>query len=334
MTRALVSGANGFAGSALCRRLAQEGLRVVALVRATSDLSLLADVPCERVTGSLEDAASLRAATRGVDLIFHAAANVSDWGTLAEHRRVNVEGTRRLLAAAVENGVRRFVYVSSVAVHSFIDVRNMDENSPQLPTPFAYCQSKREAEALVQAAHQAGAIETVIIRPGDLYGPGDRVVLLRMGGLLRCGLMAHIGGGNKLGAFTGVENLAHALLLAGTLPQAAGQAYVITDGVQMSWREYFRQLTAALGYPEPRLSIHPRLAYALASLLEGIWRQLRLKSRPPVTRYLVTHLSNDFHFSIAKAQLRSSVRMRKAHCRDCSPHRLPAPPFWRASSWR
>jgi len=302
MQRALVTGANGFVGATLCRKLVEQGVLVRALVRRTSDLSLLQGVPVEQVVGALEERASLLEATRGVEVVYHVAAAVTDWGELAYFRRVNVEGTRHVLEAAAQNGVPRFVYVSSVAVHSFTGAQDMDERSPQWPTPFPYCQSKREAEALALAYHRQGRISVTIVRPGDVYGPGDRVSLLGFAPLLERGCMATVAGGNRLGAFTYVENLADGLILAGTRPEAIGEAYVITDGIRLTWRAYFEKLAAALDRPGPRFSVPAKPAYAVAALLEATYRLLRIRHRPPITRYLMVHLGKDFHFSIAKAQ--------------------------------
>jgi nucleoside-diphosphate-sugar epimerase len=298
----LVTGANGFVGAALCRKLVERGNSVRGLVRKTSDLSLLEGVPIERAIGAMDDPPSLADAMRGVEVVYHVAAAVSDWGPLAYFRRVNVEGTRNVLEAAVGNGVRRFVYVSSAAVHNFIGAQDMDERSPQLPTPFPYCQSKREAEALVLEYHRQGKIAATIVRPGDVYGPGDRVALLNLAGLLETGRMAYVGRGEKLGAFTYVENLADGLILAGAVERPAGEAYVITDGVKLTWRAYFEKLTLALGVPKPRFFVNPALAYAAASALEFVYRLFHVSSRPPITRYLIVHLSRDFHFSIEKAR--------------------------------
>jgi nucleoside-diphosphate-sugar epimerase len=282
--------------------LLEHGDVVRGLVRSTSDLSLLTGLAVERVTGSLEDAASLVAATRGVGTVYHVAGAVSDWGPLAFFRRINVEGTRHVLDAAVANGVKRFVYVSSTAVHSFTGARDMNETSPQFPTPFPYCQSKREAEALTLKYHRREAIQATIVRPGDIYGPGDRTSLLKLAGLLEAGRMAYIGRGETLGAFTYVENLADGLILAGTTSGTAGQAYVITDGLQLSWRSYFEGLSEALNLPRPRIYVPPWLAWAAASVLEGAYHLFRIRSRPPITRYLVAHLSHDYSFRIDKVR--------------------------------
>ena len=298
----LVTGANGFVGSTLCRKLAQRGDVVRGLVRVTSDLSLLAGIPVRLVIGALDAPPSLEEATRDIDLVYHVAGAATDWGTLEEFRQVNVEGTRNLLQASIQNHVQRFVYVSSAAIHGFTDHQDMDERSPQPPTIFPYCQSKREAEALALAVHSQGRIEVTIIRPGDVYGPGDRVALLKTSGLLEAGKLATVGSGDKLGAFTYVENLADALILAGITEKAAGEVYIITDGIKLTWRAYLEKLASELGVPGPRLRVNPKLAYAAASALEFAYRLFRLRHRPPITRYLVEHLRNDYHFRIDKAR--------------------------------
>lgn len=300
--RVLVTGANGFVGAALCRKLVDRGDEVRGLVRKTSDLSLLDGINIQKIVGSLEEPIFLEKVTKGIELVYHVASAVSDWGTLEHFRRVNVEGTRNVLEASIRNRVKRFVYVSSVAVHSFIGAQEMNEESPQLPTPFPYCETKREAEGLVLEAHRRERIKVAIVRPGDVYGPGDRTSLLKMAKILESGRMAFVGGGKALGAFTYVENLVDGLILAGTKREAEGEVFVITDGIKLSWRDYFEKLTAALNVSRPRVSVSPTLAYAAAVFFEFFYRHLRIRSRPLITRYLITHLRNDFHFSIDKAK--------------------------------
>jgi len=300
--RVLVTGANGFVGATLCKKLVAKGYAVRGLVRKTSDLSLLKDVSLELVVGSLDDRESLKKAVQGVHVVYHVAAAVTDWGTLEFFRRVNVEGTRNMLEASVHAKVKRFVLVSSVAVQDFIGGQDMDEETEKDPTPFPYCQSKREAEALALSYHQSSKMDVTIIRPGDVYGQGDRVSLLKMASMLEKGQMMTIGGGRVLGAFTYVENLVDGIILAGTHPKASGEVFIITDGEKVTWRRYFETLTRELALPKPRISIHWRIAWILASVLEFVHHTFSLKKRPLVTRYLVAHLRRDFHFSITKAQ--------------------------------
>jgi nucleoside-diphosphate-sugar epimerase len=300
--KVLVTGANGFVGAMLCRKLLEHGNRVVGLVRKTSDLSLLEHLPVRLVVGSLEDRASLNQALRSVKLVYHAAAAVSDWGELEMFRRINVEGTRSLIEAAIQAGVKRFVYVSSIAVHSFIGASNLDETAPQLPTIFPYAKSKREAEKMVLTYHRQKKIQVTIVRPGDIFGPGDRVALLKMAPLLEKGIMGIVDNGRALGAFAYVENLVDGMILAGTRSEAVGQAYVITDGIKLTWKQYFEKLTDALEVHQPWYSINRYLAYGIAFVLEWIYRLFQIQSRPLLTRYVVKHLMGDFHFRIDKAE--------------------------------
>lgn len=300
--KVFVTGANGFVGAAVCKKLLERGDEVHGLVRQTSDLTLLAGLDVTLHIGSMDEPAALKPVLKGLDVVYHAAAAVSDWGSLAWFRKINVEGTQALMKVAAASEVGRFVFVSSVAVHSFSDVRKKDEHAPQEPTPFPYCQSKREAELAVSRFHGTQGMETVIIRPGDVFGPGDRTSLLKMSGMLEKGQMMLVGGGRALGAFTYVENLADGIILGGTHPAAAGEAFIITDGVEMTWKAYFDQLTQALDLPRPRLSIPPLIVKALGNVMEGVHRLLRLKARPPVTRYLADHLCSHCYFSIDKAR--------------------------------
>ena len=272
------------------------------LVRQSSDLSLLYGTSVELAVGSLETPKSLLDATRDIEIVYHVAAKVNDWGPLKSFRQVNVYGTKNLLDAAIQNEVKTFVYVSSVAVHSFIGSQNMNEQSPQLPTHFPYCRSKREAETLVREYHNNNKIVVTIVRPGDVYGPGDRTFLLKIGRMLEEGRMVLIGSGNWLGAFVYVENLANGLILAGTLNKAAGRTYIITDGIKLTWREYFERLTSALGVSRSMISVNTTIAYSIAFGLELIYSLLRIRRRPPLTRYIVARMSKDFCFNIDKAK--------------------------------
>lgn len=300
--KVFVTGANGFVGSALCRKLLERGDTVAGLVRKTSDLSLLEGIEIQKIVGSLDKRDSYSEALKDVEVVYHIAGAVSDWGSLSYFRKVNVEGTRNLIEAAVEKNVKRFVYVSSIVVHSHVDSCDLHEQSPQYDTPFPYVQTKREAEKLVMTYHRENKIEVTTVRPGDIYGPGDRVSLLKMAPMLEKGTMGLIGRGKTIGALTYVKNLADGLILAGTKKEAAGEAFVITDGEKIPWREYFEALTDELDVPGPRFSLPPIIAGIIADLLEFVYRIFSIRKRPPLTTYLVTHLSGDFHFRIDKAK--------------------------------
>ncbi len=119
---------------------------------------------------------------------------------------------------------------------------------------------------------------------------------------LEKGKMAYVGGGRTLASFTYIENLNEGLALAGLLDAAIGKTYVITDGIRVSWREYFEKLTAVLDLPRPKISIPPGLATIAAGIIEWIYRTFRISFRPPISRYLIAHVRKNFHFTNRKAR--------------------------------
>jgi nucleoside-diphosphate-sugar epimerase len=174
---ALITGATGFVGGHLAERLAGEGWRVRALVRASSDTARLKALGAELVTGALDDADALTAAADGVDTVFHLAARTTA-PSEAEFRRANTDGTRTVAQAAAGAGTRprRLVYLSSYAacgpaLHG--RPRRMDD----APAPLtAYGRTKLEGEAAAREVEAAG-VELVVLRAPAVYGPGDRAFL-------------------------------------------------------------------------------------------------------------------------------------------------------------
>ena len=172
MKAALVTGASGFLGSSLVAALCAHGVRVRALVRPTSKLRRLSGLGAEIVRGDVCDLASLREAARGQQIVFHAAAKVPDWGPRREFFRVNLQGTRNVVAACQDASVGRLVHVSSMTVLG-LPRRGaaVDEQSPYDPSPHdAYTASKIQAERLVLEANGQRGLSTVAIRPGAIWG--------------------------------------------------------------------------------------------------------------------------------------------------------------------
>ncbi|MDZ4765347.1 MAG: NAD-dependent epimerase/dehydratase family protein [Chloroflexota bacterium] len=180
MVTALVTGATGFVGSHVARALADAGHRVRALHRAASKLDALNGIPYESYIGDILDSDALCAACAGCDWVFHVAAVADYWR--ADHNRMmeaNVEGTRRVLAAARAMGVRRVVFTSSAAAVGGYGIgRLADERDPfDLPPDlFPYGYSKWLAEGVARAAAAAGQ-DVVIVNPVVVLGPGDLNVI-------------------------------------------------------------------------------------------------------------------------------------------------------------
>jgi len=298
----VVTGANGFVGSNLCKALIKKGHKVRGLVRVTSDLSSIEKLNIELINGSLDDKESLKKAVANVDIVYHVAALANDWGSLKLYRRINVEGTKNILEASSVAKVKRFVYISSIAVHSCYGRQDADENAPAEAVISSYCISKRESESLVMDFYKKTGFPVTIVRPGDVFGPNDRTSFLRMAVPLKKGTLPYIDHGRTVLAYTYVENLVDGIMLAGENKNSIGQAYIITDGIKVTWKELYDALVSELGFRKPLFSLNSRFAWLIAVVLETIYGTLGIKTRPIATRYLINHLRYDFHFSIEKAK--------------------------------
>lgn len=186
---ALVTGATGFFGSHLAELLRAEGTPVRALVRPTSDTALLDKLGVACAVGSLEDTDSLRRACEGCERVYHCAARVDILGTPDEFYETTVEGTRRVLQAARETGVRRFVHVSSCGIYHPDLLSSGEPITEHTPTPlppdwFTYAEAKYHAEQVVKEFN-GGEMEWVIVRLAYLYGPRNRVMHTQKGSALK-----------------------------------------------------------------------------------------------------------------------------------------------------
>jgi len=301
---ALVSGASGFLGGHLLAKLREKGFRVRALARQTSDIAGLARSGVDISEGDVADRQSLRRAMAGQQLVFHTAGKVSDWGSRQEFWQANVEGTANVITACREAGVKRLIHVSSLTVLGLPrSGARVDEKTPIADSiRDFYTISKIAGERLVREAHDSGGLETVVIRPGVIWGPGDTAILPRLAALLRRGQLVFIGrGANNLG-LSHVENLSHGLILAALTPSAAGQIYHLTDGEEITARAAFCALAVALGVPPPRFALPFPVVYFLAAFLEWTARLQNAATPPPLTRYGVRLVACNSRYDISKAQ--------------------------------
>jgi nucleoside-diphosphate-sugar epimerase len=296
MAKILVTGVNGFIGSHVAQRLLANGHEVRGLVRSTSSLKRIEHLDLELYRGDVTEAASLQKPVKGMDLVVHVAGLASDWGPYEAFHSVNVLGTQNLARAAA--GVKRFVHISTTAIHGFEGKRNMDESSPLVKTIFPYCETKKQAEQWLFEQD----LEVVAIRPGNVYGPRDHTFILHYLDALNSGKLGYVGGGRAWTCPTYVENLVDGILLACFEEKAAGEAFLITDGLDIDWRTFTDKLADALGVKRPRLSIPFGPAYGLAMVMEGIYTLFRISSPPFLTRYRISNGGRDYHFSIRKAE--------------------------------
>ena len=270
--RVLVTGATGFLGGHLLDALRGDGARVAALVRSAEAAERLRADGVEAFVGTLDDAGGLRAALRTpTDAVFHTAADTSPWrGHAARQTQTNVEGTRALLAAAESAGVRRFIHTSSVSAYGQQE-RVLDEDAPRLGAQswINYERTKAAAEALVAEAGERGRIETVILNPAHILGPGDRHNWARLFLLIDQDKLPGAPPGS--GAFADVREVARAEVAAWRRP-VAGRRFLL-GGEHASFLELVQAIAARLerkapahALPAPLLRAHARLLELVASL--------------------------------------------------------------------
>jgi nucleoside-diphosphate-sugar epimerase len=297
-----VTGGSGFVGGAVIRRLVRDGMRVRALARSDRSVSRLADAGAEPVRGDLSDPQALREGAAGCELAFHAAARLGEWGPWEDFERINVQGTRNLIEVCRQAGVRRLVHVGTeAALVAGQPLVMVDERAPLRPDSKApYCASKALAEQAVRDANGDG-LETVVLRPRLVWGPGDATVLPAIIAAVEQGRFAWIGGGRHKTSTTYIDNAVEGLVLAAERGRP-GEPYFVTDGEPVQFRDFVTSQLAAHGVEAPTRTVPLPLARAAAASLEGLWGGLRLKGAPPLTRTAVWLSAVELTIRIDKAR--------------------------------
>lgn len=307
---ALVTGASGFTGSALVTRLLSLGWKVHAL-------DLREGVPVDGVTWFAADLGGdtrLEPAMAGVSVVFHLGAlvpyNLGRRVPDDEVTRVNVDGTARLLQAAIRAGVSRFVLASSTGVvFAGAPIENGDEGLPVASPPNDhYARTKCEAERMVRAADDPSGIRTVALRPNGIWGPGEKHHTPKVLRFARLGLDRVIFGAEALTDFTHRDNLVEAFVRAERAlvdrPEVvAGNAYFITDGAPIHTMRFFDPLLEGLGHRVNRVAIPGEWMLPLAATLEAASRLLApvYSFEPFLTRADVRKVIKHNYFSSERA---------------------------------
>jgi nucleoside-diphosphate-sugar epimerase len=272
MTNVLVSGATGFVGRRLLALLREAGQEVTALTRTHRPIE-----GARAITADLAQPAGLRGVCKGTASVFHLAGyahaeDANDDAAAALHRTVTVEGTRALLNEAVQAGVQRFVFVSSVKAMGEGGEECLGEDAPAQPTT-AYGRAKREAEGLVLDAGVKHGMHVAVLRLPLVYGPGNKGNLARMIAAIDRGRFPPLPEVRNKRSMVHVEDVVQALSIAAENPAANGQVFVVTDGRTYSTREIYEAVCRALGRKPPGWSVPGwmlRLGAGAGDVLAGI----------------------------------------------------------------
>jgi nucleoside-diphosphate-sugar epimerase len=301
----VVTGAAGFVGHALVRRLLADGDAVRALVLSSDPGSdeLRALPGAERlaiVEADVTDAARIDAAFAGAARAFHAAALVHAAAPIATFRAVNVGGTRNVAHACARHGVR-LVAISTSDVFGIPTAGEiMDETSPVRRWGEPYADTKIEAEQWLRAFRREHGLALTIVYPGWVYGPGDRAFFPGLARAIDDGFMVFWARGVVL-PWTYIENLVDACLLASTHPAAVGQGYLVHDDADgPTFEDACARLARALGKRPPVVRVPYGVAYAAAATAQTAWRWLRLRGTPPLLTVDVKAFGSQWRLSTAK----------------------------------
>ena len=176
MSKILVTGANGFIGSNLVKRLIKDGHSVNSLVRKTSDLRFLSNVDTTLFYGDISDINSLKDSMKDVQKVYHIAGLAADYGPFSLFERVNFQGTKNVAQTACREGVKKFIYISTVAFHGF-GKTNMNEESPIADDLIPYAKTKYMAEQWLWEFDKESKINITAVRPGNVFGVNDRTFM-------------------------------------------------------------------------------------------------------------------------------------------------------------
>ena len=302
MSTVLITGGNGFVGRHVAAALQDRGDDVRVLALPGEDASWLKQRGVAVYHGDIRVPESLTHPVRGADAVLHLAAMMDVWRPIEDYRAVNVTGTQNICRAALAAGVRRFVHMSSSSVYGVALGRPADESFPLAPFPDPYPVTKAAGDRLVQRMIADDHLPAVIIRPDQIFGPGDHLHFGQMADRLRSGRGIVVGSGDNAMPFVYVTDVVQGLLLALDRHDAVGQAYNITNDRPLTQEQFLAAIASDIGASPPRFHIPYRALYAAGYLAERLATVAPSFSRPPITRLGVAFFGTDNRYAIGKAR--------------------------------
>ncbi|MEZ5990725.1 MAG: NAD-dependent epimerase/dehydratase family protein [Planctomycetota bacterium] len=298
--KAVVTGGAGFLGAKIVDRLLERGDEVVVFSRKPNNLPAGASAH----VGDLRNQDEVSNAINGADAVFHVAAKAGVWGPRDEYFGINLTGTRNVVAACHQHGVRDLIYTSTPSV--VFDRGGIDGGDGSLPYPKKflthYAESKALAEKEVLAADGVSGLRAVSLRPHLIWGHGDPHLLPRVLERARKGKLKQVGDGCNRVDITHVNDAADAHLLAlEYIDRAAGNAYFISSETVELWPWVNKVLTRA-GIPTLTAKVSAATAYKAGAVMEFIWRLFGIKSEPPMTRFVAENLATSHWFKLDAAK--------------------------------
>ncbi|HMO17685.1 MAG TPA: NAD-dependent epimerase/dehydratase family protein [Oligoflexia bacterium] len=294
----LVTGATGFTGTCLVKKLCRDGHSVRAIARKSSNISPLAGLPVQWFRGDIYDPLVVSEAVKGVNYIFHVAAlfrSAKDGDE--EYSLVHVESSRLLAEAALkEQNFKRFIHVSTMGVHGHIESPPGNEESPYAPGDI-YQRTKLEAELLIREFGKTRGLPFTVIRPTGIYGPGD-MRLLKIFKMATWPIFPILGFGKCLYHLVHVEDLTDAMILAATHERALGDYFLVGAESAIGLPYMVRIIGSQLKIKSRIIRIPVTPFFILADILEFICKPFGIE--PPIYRRRVAFYTKDRSFDVSK----------------------------------
>ncbi len=307
--KVLVTGGSGFLGRHMVSALlsCKDITSVQTFSRRLPQDLEAKDVQCFQ--GDLADYTSVEKAVEGVETVFHIGAKAGIWGRAEDYYRANIIGTRNVLAASLKYGVRHLIYTSTPSVvFNGEHLCNVSERTPygkKFLCPYA--QTKAIAEQEVLRHNGRKGLKTIALRPHLIWGPGDNHLIPNLIAAAKKGRLKQVGTGENWVDISYIDNVVEAHLLALEALQrnapVDGKAYFITQGDPVKLWDWINDLLKRLRLAPVRRKVPYGLAYAIGCAFEGIYKCLRIKKQPPMTRFLAVELSKDHYFDISAAKM-------------------------------
>lgn len=299
-TSALVTGATGFTGSVLVRKLVKAGIKVSAIARLSSKIEKLADVPVTWYRGQVFDPETIKSACSGVEYVFHIAAAFREARYNDEYYyNVHVRSSQLLAETVLQNpNFKRFVHISTMGVHGHIENPPANEDSPFNPGDI-YQKTKAEADVWIRDFASKKHLPLVVIRPAAIYGPGDRR-LLKLFKAANRRIFPILGYGKCLYHLIHVEDLTNVMMLSAVYPEAEGKVFIVGNSEPIPLIEMVRIIADELG-SNPRivrLPVGP--FFVIADMCESLCRPLGIE--PPIYRRRVAFFTKDRAFDTRRLQ--------------------------------
>ncbi len=299
MNSLLITGANGFIGSNLCRHFLNRGVRVYAFVRETSNLRYLKGLDVCLIRGDLRETTKIRIPD-DISAVVHSASLVSDVAVEKACELNIFQATVNLVRKlqAVGRPLRRFVYLSTALVLGYNGVGITEERPGQGAEFLPYTRQKKRTERFLLSEHTERGLPVVILRPGDVYGPNDRTTCAQILRGCERGVPLIVGHGRWRFGYCYVGNLCHAVELAINREGIEGRAYVITNGELPTWRDFFKAIQKRLG-KQQRVYIPVWFAFAVARMMRG-FQKVFPGYQPPLNYYRIKRITTETTYDISR----------------------------------